>query len=168
VAHPQTLWGGSAEPPHHASSRVNGIADCGIVDVPEGGQHDRCVAGPRALSVLREGHVADDLLAAAVRQSGGGGKAFEHDDRKDPVGVLLVLVTLLGDPSVEPVALFSRRHDGLGLEGPVAEFHRHRRVGPQVVKPRRGIGTLPCCAIICASGQQEQGAEFVRSAPGVS
>src|SRR4051812_5368294 len=73
-------------------------------------------------------------------RSGGGGNAFEHDDREDTVSVLLVLVTLPSDPSVEPVALFSHRDDGLGLERSVAEFDRHRRIRTQVVKPRRVLG----------------------------
>src|SRR3954454_17420692 len=70
----------------------------------------------------------------------GGGNAFEHDDREDTVSVFLVLVALPGDPSVEPVALFSDRDDGLGLERSVAEFDRHRRIRTQVVKPRRVLG----------------------------
>src|SRR3954454_20391701 len=73
-------------------------------------------------------------------RSGGGGNAFEHDDREDTVSVLLVLVTLPSDPSVEPVALFSHRDDGLDLERSVAEFDRHRRIRTQVVKPRRVLG----------------------------
>ena len=69
-----------------------------------------------------------------------GGNAVEHDDGEDPVGVLLVLVALPGDLPVQPIALFSRRHYGLGLDGSTAEFHRHRRIGPEIVKPRRAAG----------------------------
>jgi hypothetical protein len=73
--------------------------------------------------------------------SGGGGHAFEDNDRKYPVGVLLVGGRAVGDHGLEAVAFLACCHDGLGLIAAVAELDRHGRVGSQVVEPGRVLGT---------------------------
>jgi hypothetical protein len=44
-----------------------------------------------------------------MRRSGGGRNASEDDDRKNPVGVLLVFGGTVGNHAVEPVALIPLR-----------------------------------------------------------
>jgi hypothetical protein len=94
-----------------------------------------------------------------MSRSGGGGNAFEDDDRECPVGVLLVCGGAVGDHAVEPFALLACGHEGPGLIGAVAEFDRHGRVGSQVVEP----GRMPWGA--CLGGHHEHSSLVVDAKP---
>src|SRR5688500_999615 len=101
--------------------------------MPDHGAGEPAIVLPRRLS-------PDWLVFAGSGRSGGGGNAFEDDDRECPVGVLLVGGGAIGDHAVEPVAFLACRYDGPGMIGAVAELDRHRWVGSQVVEPGRILG----------------------------
>jgi len=60
------------------------------------------------------------VAAGSQRPSVGGRDALKDDDREDPVGVLLVFRSTVGDLGIEAVPLLPSRHYRLGLEGAVA------------------------------------------------